>query len=93
MLSPRYPGGGVTFPRVDQVLSAIGAALILAAFWALQTERMRPEQPVYQAINLVGAALLAASAIITQSWAFIVLNVVWALVALWALVRPRAARR
>lgn len=72
---------------MDQVLSAIGAAAILFAFWALQTKRMRSEQIAYQLINLVGASLLATAALMTESWSFVVLNVVWALVALWALVR------
>jgi len=75
---------------VDQLLSAIGAAAILFAFWALQTERMRAEQPLYQLINLVGAGLLATAALMTESWSFVVLNVVWALVALWALLRRTA---
>lgn len=72
---------------MDQVLSAIGAAAILFAFWALQTKRMRSEQVVYQLVNLVGASLLATAALMTESWSFVVLNVVWALVALWALAR------
>lgn len=72
---------------MDQVLSGIGAALILLAFWALQTDRMRPHQPAYQLLNLVGAALLATAAFMTEGWAFVVLNAVWALVALWALLR------
>lgn len=74
---------------MDQVLSAVGAALILLAFWALQTRRMRPEQARYQVLNLVGAGLLASAALITEAWAFVVLNVVWGSVALWALVRSR----
>ena len=77
---------------MDQAISAVGAALILYAFWALQTGRLSPEQHVYQAINLVGAALLATAALMTESWAFVVLNTVWALVALWALIRPVARR-
>lgn len=75
---------------MDQILSAIGAAAILFAFWALQTKRMRSEQIAYQLINLVGASLLATAALMTESWSFVVLNVVWALVALWALVRRPA---
>lgn len=75
---------------MDQLVSAVGAALILGAFWALQTGRMTPQQPVYQVVNLVGAGLLATAALMTESWAFVVLNVVWAAVALWALVRPAA---
>jgi hypothetical protein len=77
---------------VDQVLAAIGAALILLAFWALQTGRLRAEQASYQLINLVGATLLATAAAMTSSWSFVVLNTVWALVALWALLRPRTSR-
>ena len=73
---------------MSQVIAAIGAAAILSAFWALQTGRLRTEQRRYQLINLVGAGLLAASAVMTHAWAFIVLNGVWAIIALWALVRP-----
>jgi hypothetical protein len=72
---------------MDQVLSAFGAAGILLAFWALQTKRMRPDQARYQLLNLVGAALLATAAAMTEGWAFVVLNTVWAAVALWALIR------
>lgn len=72
---------------MNQILSAFGAAAILFAFWALQTKRLRAEQTSYQLINLVGAALLATAATMTESWSFVVLNTVWALVALWALIR------
>lgn len=75
---------------MDQVVSGVGAFLILLAFWLLQTRRMSPEQSSYQLLNLVGAGLLASAAFMTESWAFVVLNVVWAAVALWALVRPPA---
>lgn len=78
---------------MDQLLSAIGAALILLAFWALQTDRLRTEQTSYQLINLVGAGLLATAAFMTESWSFVVLNTVWALVALWALLRGSRSRR
>jgi hypothetical protein len=76
---------------MDQVISAFGAAGILFAFWALQTGRMAADQASYQLLNLVGAGLLAAAALMSEKWAFVVLNVVWALVALWALMRPRDA--
>lgn len=74
---------------MSTILSSVGAALILLAFWLLQTGRLRPEQHSYQLMNLVGAGLLAAAAAMTSSWAFVVLNTVWALVALWALAVRR----
>ena len=72
---------------MDQVLSGIGAFLILLAFWLLQSKRVGPDDTRYQLMNLVGAGLLATAAFMTEGWAFVVLNTVWALVALWALVR------
>lgn len=75
---------------MDQVLSAVGAAAILFAFWALQTGRLAPSHVRYQLINLGGALLLATAAVMLGSVPFVVLNTVWALVALWALVRPPA---
>ena len=72
---------------MDQLLSSIGAALILLAFWLLQTDRIQQHDRRYQLMNLAGAGLLATAAIMTSSWAFVVLNTVWALVALWSLVR------
>jgi hypothetical protein len=74
---------------VSTILSSIGAALILLAFWMLQTERLRPMHTGYLLMNLVGAGLLAAAAAMTSSWAFVVLNTVWALVALRALAAHR----
>lgn len=71
---------------MDQVIAGVGAACILFAFWALSTDRMDAHQVSYQLINLVGALLLATGALMTSSWAFVALNTVWALVAIWALV-------
>ena len=74
---------------MDQVIAAVGAVLVLLAFWLVSTERVRAEQPSYQLLNLVGAALLATGAVMTESRAFVALNSIWAAVALWSLVKPR----
>jgi hypothetical protein len=71
---------------MDQVLSIIGAALVLGAFALLQTGRLQPGQLSYQLANLVGPALLATSAVMTEAWAFVVLNVVWGVFAAFKLV-------
>lgn len=72
---------------MDQAIAAVGAVLVLLAFWLVSTDRVRPEQPSYQLINLVGAGLLATAAVMTESWAFVALNAIWALVAVSALLR------
>jgi hypothetical protein len=63
---------------MSQILSLAGAAFVLVAFGGLQLGRMAPEDLAYQLTNLVGATLLIAAAVMTKTWGFIVLNVVWA---------------
>jgi hypothetical protein len=70
---------------VDQVVQVVGALLILAAFAAVQFERMRPDSRVYLALNLVGSAILAVLALLASQWGFVLLEVVWAIVSAWGL--------
>jgi fucose permease len=69
-----------------QTLSLVGAALVLGAFAGLQLGRLRPSQRRYQLANLVGAALLCTSALMTESWGFVILNAVWAAFAVATLI-------
>jgi hypothetical protein len=71
---------------VDQVVQIVGALLILAAFTAVQLERMRPDSRLYLALNLVGSAILAVLAVSAQQWGFVLLEGVWAIVSGWGLL-------
>ncbi len=71
-----------------QALSLIGAAFVLVGFAALQTGHMSPQHVAYHLVNLVGALSLAGSALITQTWGFVILNTVWAAMAGIGLLRP-----
>jgi hypothetical protein len=70
---------------VDQLVQIVGALLILAAFAAVQFERMRPDSRLYLALNLVGSAILAVLAWHESQWGFLLLESVWALVSAWGL--------
>jgi hypothetical protein len=70
---------------VDQVIQIVGALLILAAFTAVQLERMRPDSRLYLALNLAGSAILAVLALLAQQWGFVLLEGVWAIVSAWGL--------
>jgi len=71
---------------VDQVVQIVGALLILAAFTAVQLERMRPDSRLYLALNLAGSAILAVLAVSAEQWGFVLLEGVWAIVSAWGLV-------
>ncbi|MCC6178549.1 MAG: hypothetical protein IT305_24865 [Chloroflexi bacterium] len=72
---------------MDQVLQVIGALLILAAFAAAQVGVMDQRSYTYLALNLVGSAVLAVLAYEDAQWGFVLLEVVWAVVSAWSLVR------
>ena len=72
---------------MDQLIQIIGALLILAAFAAVQFERMRPDSRLYLTLNLVGSAILAVLALLSSQWGFLLLEGVWAVVSAWGLAR------
>jgi hypothetical protein len=67
---------------LDQLVSLAGAALILAAYLALQRGWMRREERRYNALNLVGSLLLTYSAVRNWNVGFIILEGSWALLSL-----------
>ena len=77
---------------MDQVLQLGGALLILVAFAGLQRGRLRPNEPVYLWLNLVGALVLTAAAILDLDWGFLMLEIVWATVSAWSLVQLARGR-
>ena len=71
----------------DQVIQIVGALLILAGFVLSQTNRLDATSYAYLLLNLVGGAILAVLAFQDQHWGFVLLEGVWALVALAGLIR------
>ena len=53
---------------------------------------MKPNEPVYLALNLVGSVVLTAAAIVDFDWGFLLLEVVWALVSAWGLIQLARGR-
>ena len=69
-----------------QVISVLGALAILAAYAANQFGLIGPSNLSYSAMNFVGSAVLAVIAMVEVQWGFILLEGVWAIVSLWAMI-------
>jgi hypothetical protein len=70
----------------SQVVSIIGAALVLGAFAALQFRLVGPTHRGYLSANVLGSGCLAVAAAFEGLWAFVVLNTIWGLVSLRSLI-------
>ena len=74
---------------VASLLQLGAALLVLLAFVLSQAGRLDPRTPAYLALNAVGAGVLAIDAWHGHEWGFLLLEGVWAAVAVAALVtRP-----
>jgi hypothetical protein len=73
---------------LDQLVSLAGAALILAAYVALQRGWLPRETRAYNALNLAGSVLLTYAAVRNWNLGFILLEGAWALLSLPGTVRP-----
>ena len=76
-------------PEFDevQIVSLVGALLILGAYGANQAGALTTRNIAYSALNFVGASVLAWVAVISTQYGFIVLEGAWAIVSLVALIR------
>lgn len=74
-----------------QVISLIGAALILVAYAGSQAGKMNRQDVSYNLLNLLGSGLLAWVAIVNRQAGFIILETVWAALSIKPLFAKRAA--
>jgi hypothetical protein len=70
----------------DLLLEVTGAILILVAFVLAQFRGLDRHGAPYLVLNLVGSAILTVSAVTHRQWGFLLLQSIWALVALWGLL-------
>ena len=70
-----------------QLVSLLGAVLILAAFALQQFGRWQAQDWTYLWANALGAGLLTVVAWVEAQWGFLLLEAVWTLVSLWGLAR------
>ena len=74
-----------------QLTSFLGALLILIAYAGHQMSWIDARSATYNVLNAAGSAILFWIALHPFQIGFIVLEGVWTLISLWAVVRPRPA--
>ncbi len=75
------------------IIGWVGAVGVLAAYGMVSTGRVRSASYTYQLLNLVGAAALAVNTLYYMAYPSMALNVVWALIAVYAAGRLWRTRK
>lgn len=70
-----------------QLISLLGAALLLGAYLANQRGFLSRSDRLYSLLNLIGSLLLLCVAVVDQRWGFIVLEGAWAAISIPPLLR------
>ena len=70
-----------------QVISILGALLVLTAYGAHQIERLRYDTYTYQVLNLIGGAALLVAAITTRQAGLIIMEGAWTVISAGGLVK------
>jgi hypothetical protein len=77
---------------LTDLIGFAGAAVMVAAYFANQQRWLSSEDWRYPAANLVGAMLILVSLLFTWNFPSVVIEVFWALISVWGLLKTTAAR-
>lgn len=66
----------------------IGIVMILSAYAGLQMGKMRLGSRLYSLLNAVGAALILVSLYFAFNLSSFLIEIVWLVISVWALIRP-----
>lgn len=69
------------------IITTAGVSLILLAFLLLNIKKVRPTDKIYHILNMLGAGLACYGAVLINSIPFVVLESIWAAVAIYGLIR------
>ena len=82
----------MTLGFVMEFVGWIGGALILAGYFLLSAGKLDAKSPVYQWLNVIGAAGFIANSGWNGAWPSAVLNIIWVGIGVVALIRIFAKR-
>lgn len=76
---------------VIEGIGIIGAINVLIAYGLNSYQKLRSDSALFYWLNLTGGILLIVYCFYKEAWANLAINVVWALVALFAIIRTLRA--
>lgn len=77
----------MTFNSLLDILGWIGAIAVLAAYALVSINKIQGDGISYQALNLVGAALLLVNSLFYGALPSVGVNVIWIGIAILAIIR------
>ena len=72
---------------MDEILGWIGAGLVILAYFLVSTKKLPPTSVTYQLMNLFGALGVGINVFIKGAYPSLVIQIVWALIALYGLYK------
>ncbi len=70
----------------------LGVVFLIGAYAALQTGKMKAEQPIYSGLNLLAAGLILVSLLHSFNAASFVIEIFWLIISLVGLIRALRAK-
>ena len=71
----------------SETVGWVGAFLVVTAFFLVSTKRIKATSRRYELLNLFGAIGVGVNVFYQQSWPALVLQIIWALIAIYSLVK------
>jgi hypothetical protein len=68
-------------------IGTIGVTVLLFAFALNILKKITPESKIYLSLNIIGAVLAGLSSYMINFWPFVILESVWVLASLMALIK------
>jgi hypothetical protein len=79
--------------KTPDVIASIGVTILLIAFFLNLTGKMAAKSRAYTLMNFIGAAICGFSSFLIKFYPFVILESIWALVALVSLFKvPRGTQ-
>ena len=72
---------------LPDVIGVIGSLTVCSAYFGISSGRLDGEKLPYQALNMTGAILLLISLYFRPNPGAILIEVIWVVIAIWAILR------